>query len=129
MENAQKKVLLVEDEDNIALALGFLIGRQGFALSRAATGPEALDALEKETPDLVVLDVMLPGCSGYEILQKMREDQRLQNVKVLMMSASGGDVERKKGLALGADMFLTKPFSTAQLTEEICRMLGDPVNG
>ncbi len=125
----KKKILLVEDEDNIALALGFLISRQGFDLKRVATGPDALTSLDAECPDLVVLDVMLPGCTGYEIIQTMRASERLHDVKVLMMSASGGEVERKKGLALGADIFLTKPFSTAKLTEEICHLLGEPVHG
>ncbi len=129
MDQAKKKILLVEDEDNIALALSILIQRQGFEMTRVATGPDALETLEKDRPDLVVLDVMLPGCSGYEILQVIRESEHLSDVKVLMMSASGGEVARKKGLALGADLFLTKPFSTAQLTKEICRILGEPVHG
>ena len=129
MGNESKQVLLVEDEDNIALALEFLIGRRGFGLRRVATGPEALAALEDETPDLVVLDVMLPGRSGYEIMQIIRQSERLRDVKVLMMTASGGEVERRKGLALGADAFFTKPFDTRQLTDEICHLLGEGAHG
>lgn len=129
MAETPKKVLLVEDEDNIALALEFLIRRRGFDLRRVATGPDALEALEAEIPDLVVLDVMLPGRSGYEIIQIIRDSDRLGHVKVLMMSASGGEVERRKGLALGADRFLTKPFDTRELTDEICTLLGEAVHG
>ena len=79
--------------------------------------------------DLVVLDVQLPGCSGYEVLQSMRGSDRLRDVRVLMMSAAGGELARKKCLALGADLFMMKPFSTAQLTEEICKLLGVGVDG
>ncbi len=125
----KKQILLVEDEDNIALALGFLIERQGFALRRVASGTEALEALKRDTPDLVVLDIQLPGLSGYEVLQSVRETDRTRDIKVLMMSAAGGEVARKKCMALGADLFMMKPFSTAQLTEEICKLLGEEVNG
>jgi DNA-binding response OmpR family regulator len=129
MVETPKKVLLVEDEDNIALALEFLIRRRGFELTRVANGPDALAALESDLPDLVVLDVMLPGKSGYEIIQVIRDSERLRDMKVLMMSASGGEVERRKGLALGADRFFTKPFDTRELTDEICALLGEPVHG
>ena len=129
MAETRKKVLLVEDEDNIALALEFLIKRCGFELKRVATGPDALEALEADLPDLVVLDVMLPGRSGYEIMQVIRDSDRLRDIKVLMMSASGGEVERRKGLALGADRFLTKPFDTRVLTDEICTLLGEAMHG
>lgn len=129
MSDAKKKILLVEDEDNIALALGYLIQRQGFDLTRVATGLDALEALQAQRPDLVVLDVQLPGCSGYEVLQSMRGSDRLRDVRVLMMSAAGGELARKKCLALGADLFMMKPFSTAQLTEEICKLLGVGVDG
>ncbi len=125
----KKQILLVEDEDNIALALGFLIERQGFALRRVASGTEALEALKRDTPDLVVLDIQLPGLSGYEVLQSVRETDRTRDINVLMMSAAGGEVARKKCMALGADLFMMKPFSTAQLTEEICKLLGEEVNG
>ena len=119
----RKKVLLVEDEDNIALALEFLIGRKGFGLKRVASGDAAMAALADERPDLVVLDVMLPEKSGYEICQHIRGDERLRDVKVLMMTARGGEVERRKGLALGADAFFTKPFDTRALTDEIVHLL------
>ena len=129
MTQGQKNILLVEDEDNIALALEHLIGQRGFALTRAASGPEALAALETSRPDLVVLDVMLPGQSGYEILQIIRESDRLRDTKVLMMTACGGETDRQKGMAIGADAFFTKPFDTRQLTDEICKLLGEGAHG
>lgn len=122
---SQKTVLLVEDEDNIALALGHLIGRAGYELRRVASGSDALPALAESRPDLVVLDVMLPGRSGYEICQLIRRDAALSDIKVLMITAGGGEMERRKGMAVGADAFMTKPFSTAELTRQIRALLGE----
>ena len=120
---SEKTVLLVEDEDNIALALEHLIGRAGYRLRRVASGDAAVAALAEERPDLVVLDVMLPERSGYEICQLIRSNAALKDVKVLMMTAGGGEVERRKGLAVGADAFMTKPFATAELTAQIGALL------
>lgn len=125
---ARKSVLLVEDEDSIAMALEYLITHQGYDTRRVADGNAALEAMEEERPDLVVLDVMLPERSGYEVCQIMRRDNALKDVKVLMMTARGGEVERRKGLALGADAFLTKPFATADLTAQIRALLGGDVD-
>ena len=122
---SQKSVLLVEDEDNIALALGYLIVRAGYRVRRVATGNAALDALAEGRPDLVVLDVMLPERSGYDICQMIRSDAALAGIKVLMITASGGEVERRKGLAVGADAFMTKPFATADLTAQIHALLAE----
>lgn len=121
----EKKVLLVEDEDNIALALEHLIARQGYALRRIADGTRAMEAIVEDHPDLVVLDVMLPGSSGYEICQSIRRDATLSDIKVLMMTARGGEVERRKGMALGADDFMTKPFATSDLTDRINDLLAE----
>ncbi|MBC7131695.1 MAG: response regulator [Roseovarius sp.] len=119
----QKTVLLVEDEDNIALALTHLIGRAGYALHRVASGDDAMNALAEAPPDLVVLDVMLPGKSGYEICQHIRRDAGLRGIKVLMITAGGGEMERRKGMAVGADAFMTKPFSTTELTQKVRALL------
>ena len=122
---SQKTVLLVEDEDNIALALTHLIGRAGYALRRVASGNAALEALAEERPDLVVLDVMLPERSGYEICQLIRRDAVLRGIKVLMITAGGGEVERRKGMAAWADAFMTKPFAAADLTAQINALLAE----
>ncbi|MEM9843573.1 MAG: response regulator [Pseudomonadota bacterium] len=127
MTDRPKQVLLVEDEDNIAMALEFLINREGFDLKRVSTGEAAMDALDEARPDLVVLDVMLPETSGYEVCQHIRERDDLRDIKVLMMSAAG-DMARRKGLALGADAFFVKPFDTKLLRDEINALLAPPSN-
>lgn len=118
-----KSILLVEDEDSIAIALEFLVKREGHALRRVADGNDALEAIRSEPPDLVLLDVMLPGCSGYEVCQAIRLDPALSDVKVLLMTAKGGEMERRKGLALGADAFVSKPFAITDLKQELDRLL------
>jgi len=117
------RVLVVEDEDNIALALDFLMTREGYDHSRVADGAEALPRIRATHPDLVLLDVMLPGASGYEICQGVRQDTNLADVKILMMTARGSSIERRKGLAIGADGFITKPFELKELREEVRRLL------
>ncbi|MEM8729366.1 MAG: response regulator [Pseudomonadota bacterium] len=121
----QKHILLVEDEDNIAAALQVLIGRMGHRLTRVGDGAQALEALDREPIDAVLLDIMLPRTSGYEVCQVIRTRPDLKDVKVLMMTARGGEVEKRKGMALGADDFLIKPFANAELTAKIAGLL-DP---
>lgn len=118
-----KDILLVEDEDNIAFALEFLIGRMGHRTTRVADGEAAITALDAGPVDMVVLDVMLPRKSGYEVCQVIRGREDLKGVKVLMMTARGGEVERRKGLALGADDVMIKPFSNTELTARITELL------
>ncbi|MGC9371075.1 MAG: response regulator transcription factor [Paracoccaceae bacterium] len=120
---AERTILIVEDEDNIALALEHLLGAEGYALHRVASGAEALDAIRAHAPDLVLLDVMLPGVSGYEICQQVRLDPALAGVKILIMTARGTAIERRKGLALGADGFITKPFQLSELRERVAALL------
>ena len=116
-------VLVIEDEDNIAVALDFLLTRDGHRHMRLATGGGALDHIRAHRPDLVLLDVMLPDISGYQIVQEIRADPALNGVRVLMMTARGSVVERRKGLALGADGFIAKPFELAELRDEMRRLL------
>jgi two-component system phosphate regulon response regulator PhoB len=117
-------VLVVEDEDNIALALDYLLTREGYVHDRVANGSHALPRIRDMHPDLVLLDVMLPELSGYEICQAMRLDPALADIKILMMTARGSAIERKKGLALGADGFISKPFELGELRAEVRRLLG-----
>ena len=119
-------VMVIEDEDNIAIALDFLLTRDGHDHSRLATGAGAIEALRATHPDLVLLDVMLPEVSGYQIVQDLRADPSLRDVRVLMMTARGSVIERKKGLALGADGFLAKPFELSELRSELARLLAPP---
>ena len=118
------RIMVIEDEDNIAAALDFLLTRDGHQHSRLATGAGAIDALRDARPDLVLLDVMLPEVSGYQIVQDLRADPSLRDVRVLMMTARGSVMERRKGLALGADGFIAKPFELAELRAEMARVLG-----
>lgn len=119
------RVLVVEDEDNIAIALEFLITREGYGHDRVASGAEALPRIRDTRPDLVLLDVMLPEVSGYEICEGIRTDPALAQVKVLMMTARGSAIERKRGMELGADGFISKPFELKDLRAEVRRLLSD----
>lgn len=120
----KRRVLVVEDEDNIAIALDYLMTREGYDHDRVANGAEAMERIRTTHPDLVLLDVMLPEVSGYEICQGVRLDPNLSDVKILMMTARGSAIERRKGLALGADGFISKPFELQELRLEVRRLLG-----
>jgi DNA-binding response OmpR family regulator len=117
------RVLVVEDEDNIAAALEFLLLREGYGHDRVASGAEALPRIRATRPDLVLLDVMLPEVSGYDICAGIRTDPSLAAVKVLMMTARGSAIERKRGIELGADGFISKPFELQDLRSEVRRLL------
>ena len=121
----KRRVLIVEDEDNIAIALDYLLGREGLDHARLATGQGAVARIRAERPDLVLLDVMLPEVSGYEICQQIRADAALAAVRIVMMTARGSALERRKALALGADGFIAKPFELKELRDELHRLL-DP---
>ena len=128
-EGGMKRVLIVEDEDNIAIALDYLLTREGYEQDRIANGAEAMGRIRAMHPDLVLLDVMLPEVSGYEICQEIRMDPALSDVKILMMTARGSAMERRKGLALGADGFISKPFELTELRAEVRRILGAEAAG
>ncbi|MES2538981.1 MAG: response regulator [Pseudomonadota bacterium] len=121
------RILVVEDEDNIAVALDYLMTREGYDHDRVASGADALPRIRSTHPDLVLLDVMLPEVSGYEICEGIRTDPTLSDVKVLMMTARGSTIERRKGLALGADGFISKPFELKDLRDEVRRLLAPGV--
>lgn len=126
----RKRILVVEDEDNIAIALDYLMTREGYEQERIATGAGAVERIRASRPDLVLLDVMLPEVSGYEICQQVRLDPALASVKILMMTARGSAMERRKGLAMGADGFISKPFELKALRAEVRRLLaGEPLPG
>ncbi len=125
MEETAKKteILVVEDEDNIAIALDYLLTREGYSQTRIATGAGAVDMIRERKPDLVLLDVMLPEVSGYEICQSVRADPDCADVRILMMTARGSAMERRKGLAMGADGFISKPFELKELREQVRKIL------
>jgi DNA-binding response OmpR family regulator len=119
-----KKVLVVDDEPNIVMSLRFLMEREGYQVEVAPTGKAALEALGREPADLVLLDVMMPDVDGFEVCQRIRTSSGWAATKVIMLTAKGREVEREKGLALGADAYVTKPFSTRDLVVRVKRMLG-----
>lgn len=116
-------VLIVEDEDNIAIALEYVVKREGYGHARVADGAEALPFIRSRHPEVVLLDIMLPSVSGYEICQEIRLDPALHDVKVVMMTARGSALEKRKAMALGADGFVTKPFDLGTLRGEIRRIM------
>lgn len=118
------RILIADDEPNIVISLEYLMRREGHAVSIARDGNEALEHIRSERPDLVLLDVMMPGKSGFEVLQAVRTDEALAGLKVLMLTAKGRDTDIAKGLALGADGYMTKPFSTRELAERVRALLG-----
>jgi DNA-binding response OmpR family regulator len=119
----KRKVLIADDEPNIVMALEFLLGRAGYEVRTAANGDEALALLESFSPDLVLIDIMMPGKSGYEVCQRIRERPEWRHVKIVMVSAKGRDAEISKGMSLGADLYVTKPFSTQELIAAVDRLL------
>ena len=119
-----KTILIADDEPNIVISLEYLLQRAGYRVVVARDGQEALDAIAAAAPDLVLLDVMLPRVSGFEVCQTIRENPALAAMRIVMLTAKGRDVERSKGLALGADAYVTKPFSTQDLLAQIRTLLG-----
>ncbi|HEX5092780.1 MAG TPA: response regulator [Burkholderiales bacterium] len=118
-----KRVLIVDDEPNIVAALEFLLEKNGYQVQVAANGEEALARLDEFAPDLVLLDVMVPKVSGYEVCQRMRAQPKWRAIKIVMLSARGREVEVEKGMSLGADLYVTKPFSSAELVATIGGLL------
>jgi DNA-binding response OmpR family regulator len=117
------KILIADDEPNILISLEFLMKREGFDVRIARDGIEALDAITGQRPDLVLLDVMMPGKTGFEVCQEVRAQDALKDVRILMLTAKGRDTDIAKGLALGADAYMTKPFSTRELVQKVRAML------
>jgi len=116
-------ILVVDDEPNIVLALGFLLKQAGFRVRTVSNGEAALAAIAQELPDLVLLDVMIPGRDGYAVCQEIRSNPAWRDMRIIMLTARGRDIQREKGLSLGADEYVTKPFSTRELVERVRRML------
>lgn len=116
-------VLIVDDEPNIVLSLEFLMRQAGYDVRVARDGDAALAAVAESVPDLVLLDVMMPGRDGYEVCQSIRANPACARTRIVMLTARSRDVEREKGIALGADEYVTKPFSTRALVERVREML------
>ncbi len=119
-----KRVLLAEDEPVIVELLTFLLGKAGFDVAIETDGRAALDAALARPPDVLVLDVMLPGLDGFEVLRRLRADQRGAGLRIVMLTAKGQRVDRETAIDGGADLFITKPFSNAELVAAVRRLAG-----
>ena len=120
-----KKILIADDEPNIVVSLEFLMKQKGYLVRTAVNGEEALSAVREFGPDLILLDVMMPRMSGYDVCQKIRENPAWSAIRIVMLSAKGRDIEVNKGIALGADAYVTKPFSTKDLIAKVQELLGE----
>ena len=119
-------ILIADDEPNILISLEFLLKRAGYQVSLARDGQAAQEGVQRDRPDLVLLDVMMPKKTGLEVCQAVRADEACNGVRILMLTAKGRDTDVAKGLALGADAYMTKPFSTRELAARVRELLGEP---
>ena len=118
-----KEILIVDDEPSIVVPIQFLMEQQGYNVLVAENGEDALDIIYKYKPDLILLDIMLPRIDGYEVCEIVRLDPRYRDIKIIFITAKGREVEIAKGLALGADAYITKPFSNTELVSKVKKLL------
>jgi DNA-binding response OmpR family regulator len=118
-----QRILIVDDEPNIAASLEFLLQRGGYEVRVARDGEDALAQAESFLPDLVLLDVMMPRLNGYDVCQRLRQGGNGAGVKIVLLTARGREVDVEKGKALGADLYVTKPFSTRELVAQVRELL------
>lgn len=117
------RILIADDEANIVVSLEYMMRREGYEVSVARDGTQALAAIERERPDLVLLDAMMPGMSGFDVCQAVRANDALRGTKILMVTAKGRETDQARGLGVGADAYVTKPFSTRQLLHTVRELL------
>jgi len=119
-------ILIVDDEKNIAISVDYLLRREGYQVSVAHDGEEGLRLIRSDRPDLVLLDIMMPKLNGFQVCEAVRQDPALAGIRIVMLTAKGRDAEKEKGLALGADAYITKPFSTRELVSQVKTLLAPP---
>lgn len=119
----QKKILIVDDEPNIVIPLEFLMEQNGYDVKVAVNGEEAIEAVESFKPDLILLDIMLPGIDGYEVCQKVRQNPKLPDTKIIFLSALARDIDIAKGMGLSANGFITKPFSISDVVDTVKKFM------
>ena len=122
--SSAKKILVVDDDPYILMSLEFLMKKNGFEVMVARNGTEALEILEQRLPELVLLDIMMPDVDGYEICRHIKKSSRLKHIKVIFMSAKSKEADIKKGIDLGAELYITKPFSTRDLMKLVKELIG-----
>jgi DNA-binding response OmpR family regulator len=118
-----KEILIVDDEPSIVIPIQFLMEQQGYSVLVAENGEDALDVIYKYKPDLILLDIMLPRIDGYEVCEIVRLNPEYRDIKVIFLTAKGREVEIAKGLALGADAYIVKPFSNTELVAKVKELL------
>ncbi|MCU0561132.1 MAG: response regulator [Desulfobacterales bacterium] len=118
-----KQILIVDDEPSIIVALQFLMEQNGYRTLVAFSGEEAMEAVARHHPDLILLDIMLPVVDGFEVCQRVRENPAWKDIRIVMVTALGSDVNVTKGLDLGADAYITKPFSNAELVAKVKELI------
>ncbi len=118
-----KEILIVDDETNVVVPIQFLMEQQGYRVMIAERGEDALDLIYQYKPDLVLLDIMLPGIDGYKVCEIVRLNPNYRKIKIIFLTAKGREVEIAKGLALGADAYITKPYSNAELVAKVKELL------
>ena len=120
-----KEILIVDDEPSIVVPIQFLMEQQGYSVLVAGNGEDALDVIYKYKLDLILLDIMLPRIDGYEVCEIVRLDPRYRDIKIIFLTDKGREVEIAKGLALGDDAYITKPFSNAELVSQVKKLLAE----
>lgn len=118
-----KKILIVDDEPNIVMSLEYTFKKNNYEVFIARDGQEALDIVKNNIPDLIILDVMMPMVDGYNTLEQIKKDNTLQHIKVIFLSAKNKESDIEKGMALGADAYLTKPFSIKKVVDQVNELL------
>ena len=118
------KILIADDEPNILISLELLMKREGYEVVLARDGQEAMDAIVRERPALVLLDVMMPIKTGFDVCCEVRAHEAVRDTLIVMLTAKGRDTDVAKGLALGANAYMTKPFSTKELVQKVRELLG-----
>jgi DNA-binding response OmpR family regulator len=125
-QSQSASVLIVDDEPNILLSLQFVMKKAGYDVRTASDGEQALAEIGRAKPSVILLDVMMPKLDGFTVCERIRATPEWRDVRIIMLTARGRDVERQKGLALGADDYITKPFSTKDATERVAAVLAKP---
>ena len=119
----EKKILIVDDEPFILKSLSFVLMKEGFNIETATNGIEAVEKIQKEKPDIVFLDIMMPKMNGMEVCQWIRQDPVLKTIYVIILTAKGQEMDREKGFSIGADEYMTKPFSPSSVVQRIKEIL------
>jgi DNA-binding response OmpR family regulator len=120
-----KSILIVDDEPNIILSLEYLMEQAGYEVRTVNDGEGALESVNEKLPDLILLDVMLPKVDGYEVCREIRANPAWKDVRIIMLTAKGREVDQEKGLAFGADDYITKPFSTSEVVRKVKKILSE----